>query len=266
MEAISNSIKFLIYSASYQTLPLARVGQASHSEGYMLTEALSSASTSEKWAVIKRKLRARARSEAELPFPQLEEEMVAQSEVIPNSTHNSTRRWVAKKNRLIDEHTLPRLSCDELELVVRRNEKVLAHASKKMRKSVTAGLDNISAPQIKHAPVAFRKLLAFFIAWAAEQGSFPGSLRIARLKHIPKSEKGKFRGISIEDLITKLVEQCVVHPIFPAFGVPLDCGGASSKQKRDLFRDDSLRTGDDHRGFRRFTTPGGYYRRQGCVP
>ena len=70
----------------------------------------------------------------------------------------------------VEEHTLPLLSCEELELLTRRNEKVLAHAVKKMRRLVAAGPDKISAPQIKRAPTSFFKLLAFFVAWGSEQG------------------------------------------------------------------------------------------------
>ena len=121
-------------------------------------------------------------------------------------------------HRQIEGHALPILSPHELELSTRRNMQVLTHAAKKMRSSVAAGPDAVSAPQIKRAPSGFLKLLAFFAAWATEQGVFPENFRLARLKHIPKKEKGSFRGISIEDLITKMIEQCVAHPIFPAFG------------------------------------------------
>lgn len=221
MEVILNSIKFLIYSASYQTLPLARDGQDRSGEGsYMLTEALSSATTLEKWALIKRRLRAPKRGADEVPLQQLEHEMRTQAEAGPKSTHRSTRRWVAMMNRLIDEQTLPRLSEGELEQVTMRNESVLTHAIKKMRNNIAAGPDRIAAPQIKEAPRAFLKLLAFFSAWAGELGVFPTNIRLARMKYIPKKEKGKARGISLESLVSKLIEQCVAHPIFPAFGSP----------------------------------------------
>ena len=94
---------------------------------------------------------------------------------------------------------------------------MLAHATKKMRKVIAAGPDRITALQIKEAPRAFIKLLAFFSAWAAELGVFPTNIRLARMKYIPKKEKGEVRGISLEDLVSKLIEQYVAHPIFPAF-------------------------------------------------
>ena len=72
--------------------------------------------------------------------------------------------------------------------------------------------------QIKLAPDSFVKVLAFFVAWAGEVCVFPTNLRLARLKHIPKEDRGHSEGLSMESVLTKLVEQCVAHPLFPAFG------------------------------------------------
>jgi hypothetical protein len=87
-----------------------------------------------------------------------------------------------------------------------------------LRWRVTGGLDNISAPQIKRAPPNFLKALAFFAARCAWLQCFPRFCRLARAKFIPKPEEGKYRGLRLESLLTKLVEKCVLHPFFPSFG------------------------------------------------
>ena len=184
----------------------------------MFSGDLANASMTERWALIRRCLR--AKGSIDLPFTQLEGELKAQAIAAPVPAHRATCKWVAKMVNKVERHVLPMLSPHDLQLLVMRNVRVLVHAVKKMRKGVAAGPDKISAPQIKRAPSRFLNLLAFFVAWASEQGVFPDDLRLARLKHIPKKEKGSFRGISVEDLITKLIEQCVAHPVFPAFGSP----------------------------------------------
>ena len=141
--------------------------------------------------MIRRKLRAPKHGIDEVALPKLEQEMRELAEVGPNSTHRPTRRWVAKMNREIDILTLPCLSAGELEQCTYRNETVLAHAIKKMRKVIAAGPDRIAAPQIKEAPRAFHKLLAFFTAWAAELGVFLGISGKPDSSSFPRRRKGK---------------------------------------------------------------------------
>ena len=89
---------------------------------------------------------------------------------------------------------------------------------KNLRWKVTGGLDNISTVQIKRAPPSFLRALAFFAARCAYLKCFPRGFRLARAKYIPKPEANKYRGLRLESLLTKLVEKCVLHALFPAFG------------------------------------------------
>ena len=82
----------------------------------------------------------------------------------------------------------------------------------------SGGLDNISATQIKRAPLSFLRALALFAARYAWLKCFPRWFGLARAKFIPKPEEGKFRGLRLESLLTKLVEKCILHPFFPTFG------------------------------------------------
>ena len=95
---------------------------------------------------------------------------------------------------------------------------VIVTEVKKLGWKVTGGLDNISAFQIKRAPLSFLRALAFFAARCAYLTCFPRGLRLARAKFIPKPEAGKFRGVRLESLLAKLVEKCVLHALFPSFG------------------------------------------------
>jgi hypothetical protein len=66
--------------------------------------------------------------------------------------------------------------------------------------------------------VSFLRALATFAARCAWLNCFSRRFRLARAKFIPKPEPGKYRGLRLEDLLTKLVEKCVLHPFFPSFG------------------------------------------------
>ena len=83
---------------------------------------------------------------------------------------------------------------------------------------VAGGLDNISAVQVKRAPLSFLRALAVFAARCAYLKCFPRGNRLARAKFIAKPEAGKFRGLRLESLLAKLVEKCVLHALFPSFG------------------------------------------------
>ena len=95
---------------------------------------------------------------------------------------------------------------------------VLKAEVKNLRWKVAGGLDNITAAQVKRAPPSFLRALAHFAARCACLKCFPRWIRLARAKFIAKPESGKYRGLRLESLLAKLVEKCVLHVFFPAFG------------------------------------------------
>ena len=192
MEAIWASIKFLVYSASYQTLPTKRMFPKRTGKQYMHTVVLSRANTSKKWDMIRRRLD--KRGEEEIPFADLEEEQRKNAGTERKSNKLSTRRWVRLQNRRLDDLTPPTLSKEEFEEVARAHEEVLRRCIRRLKNGTSPGLDQISTLQIKLAPDSFVKVLAFFVAWAGEVCVFPTNLRLARLKQSPRRTRGHSEG------------------------------------------------------------------------
>ena len=96
---------------------------------------------------------------------------------------------------------------------------ILVKLIQKLRRNVSGGLDGITADQLKEAPLEFLHALAYFTAWAIEACVFPLGMSLSRAKFVPKGgESGAFRGIRLQSLVAKLIEQLVLHPIFPAVG------------------------------------------------
>ncbi len=51
-----------------------------------------------------------------------------------------------------------------------------------------------------------------------DRPAFARRVCLARAKFIPKPEAGKVRWLRLESLLTKLIEKCIKHPLFPSFG------------------------------------------------
>ena len=142
----------------------------------------------------------------------------------PASTCRETKKWVRKIGAKLDDEGTPPETVDS-PAFARKVEiyyQVIVTAVKDLRWKTAGGLDNISAALIKRAPHSFLRALALFAARCANLKQFPRWFRLARAKFIPKPEAGKFRGLRLESLLTKLVEKCIMHPFFPAFGPDSD--------------------------------------------
>ena len=158
------------------------------------------------------------------PLIELEQKLREQGARTPTSTCPATKRWVCRTAARLDATASPSELNEppSFESMVETYLQVIVTEVKKLGWKVTGGLDNISAFQIKRAPLSFLRALAFFAARCAYLKCFPRGLRLARAKFIPKPEVGKFRGLRLESLLTKLVEKCVLHALFPSFGPDLE--------------------------------------------
>ena len=209
----------MVLSASHQTLGIRRVPLHPNLRKYMGSGALRGQSKGELWRLISRKLDKRADSRP--PFGELAEAMRVQGAKMPTSSSRPTRKWVAKMTQFISDHKAPPVPdcADDSEVwtLTHKFVPLLVTLVKKLKSDVAAGPDGITADQIKAAPGEFLLALAFFTAWAAEACVFPPGFKLMMAKFVPK-EGGKVRGIRLESLLAKLVEQLVVDPIFPAVG------------------------------------------------
>ena len=213
MDTIFDSTKFLIYSASYQTLHTKRVYSRKTGKGFMHTTTLNNMTISEKWAAVKRRLDKRVNDNT--PYEEVLQELVQQGSRKKASEMRSTNKWVKRQIHKLDSLEPALLDEHEFQIQTQKAVVVLTLLIRKLRNFVAAGTDNISALQIKTAPKAFIQVLAFFAVWAAETCVFPSSLRVSRAKYIPKKDNKSFRHLSLESLLTKLLEQYIAHPIFP---------------------------------------------------
>ena len=214
-------LKLIIYSASYQTLPTKRKRNRATNAGALLTKFASGESRKELWEVVSRRLRGKTLTGGTCtPLKQLELKLREQGARTPTSTCPETKRWVRRTVARLDEvaTTRERNKAPSFESMFATYLQVVTAEVKNLGWKVAGGLDNISAFQIKRAPLNFLRALAFFAARCAYLKCFPRGLRLARAKFIPKPEVGKFRGIRLESLLAKLVEKCVLHALFPSFG------------------------------------------------
>ena len=209
-------IKFIVRSASAQTLGTRRIPVKNKTKGTMSASTLKGKSKDEMWATVKMCL-AKDNSQR-IPYAELEAEMREHADKRPDSKCVRTRKWVDKKCRVIDE-LQANLSPDEATIQRRAAlyVRILEELVHKMDRDVAAGPDGIQALQLKHAPREFLGVIAQFIAWCVETCLFPLHFQLAKAVFIPRPD-GRFRGLRLQDLITKLGEQLVLDPIFPAVG------------------------------------------------
>ena len=220
VELISEGLKMIVYSASFQTLPTKRVKVRSVNAGAMQTIFASGKSRSELWDIVAQRLKRKARARLAVPSLQvMEGKLREQGARTPSSGCTATKKWVRRCSAKLDlAPTTEESRTLSYEQLVEVNLQVLLIEVRNLRWRTAGGLDNISAAQIKRAPVSFLRALATFAARCAWLKCFPRWYRLARAKFIPKPEAGKYRGLRLEDLLTKLVEKCILHPFFPSFG------------------------------------------------
>ena len=210
------ALRYLIYSASYQSLSTIRVQLHANSSRRVQTQLLQNMSTSEMWKMVKRRLKPIGKDDA--PFAELEDKLRKRADESSNSAHVPTRQWVKAKNNDIDNAgSCPVPNNSVIAPLVARNRYLLPKLIAKLRTNLATGLDNITSLQLKRAPSDFLDALAWFAAWCMEACIFPSGLRLGRLKFILKAS-GNYRGLTLESLIAKLMENLVVDPIYPCFG------------------------------------------------
>ena len=216
-------LKLVIYSASYQTLPTKRKRERATNAGALLTKFASGESRKELWEVVSRRCRRKPLAEGP-PLKELEQKLREQGARTPTSSCPETKRWVRRAVAKLDAvgTTLELNAAPSFDNMLETYLQVIIAEVKNLGWKVAGGLDNITAFQIKRAPLSFLRALAFFAARCAYLKCFPRGLRLARAKFIPKPEVGKFRGLRLESLLTKLVEKCVLHALFPSFGPDLE--------------------------------------------
>ena len=112
---------------------------------------------------------------------------------MPQILSAATKKWVRRTiARLDGAQTADGQGTTPFEQLVETYYQVLVVEVKNLRVKVTGGLDNISALQIKRAPLSFLRALATLAARCARLKYFPRWFRLARAKFIPKPEEGKF--------------------------------------------------------------------------
>lgn len=210
------AIKFIVYSASYQTLGTRRAPIKNVLRGTLNTTTLSGMSRDAVWEVVKQ-CRAN-KTTPRIPWQALEKEMEHQAKKTPNCKCRKTRRWVNSMCNSINE-TPANLAPNDavIDTLIPTYVKLLEVLVAKLNNEVSPGPDGIQALHLKRAPKEFLVVIASFAAWCAEACIFPPRFQLARAKFIPRHD-GRFRGLRLQDLITKLVEQLIVDPIFPAVG------------------------------------------------
>ena len=221
-EILFAGLKLIVYSASFQTLPTKRKKERAINEGAMQIKFASGRSRQELWEVVSRRLKSKTRPRTTSPdsLVELETKLREQGAKTPSSSCRSTRKWVRRTMAELDADfpTMEAKVASSFHHLVETYYQILIAEVKHLRWKTAGGLDNISATQIKRAPLSFLRALALFAARCAWFKCFPRWFRLARAKFIPKPEEGKFRGLRLESLLTKLVEKCILHPFFPTFG------------------------------------------------
>ena len=210
------TLKFIIYSASYQSLSTIHTRTKTNTARRLQSQLLQDTNTSEMWQMVKRRLNPTTTDDT--PFEELDNKLRKRAEERSNSAHVTTRQWVKAKINDIDSVTATQVPDSEVFLpLVQRNRVLLPKLIAKLRNNVSTGLDNISALQLKRAPPEFVEALAWLAAWCMEACLFPTGMRLGRMKFLLKPS-GSYRGLTLESLISKLIENLVVDPIYPCFG------------------------------------------------
>jgi hypothetical protein len=220
-ELLFAGLKLTIYSAAFQTLPTKRKKTKSSDAGTMATVFASGKSRKEMWKVVSKRIKAKTCGREVGPLTlEMEQKLREQGAKIPASTCQQTKKWVRTVMAKLDADVTPPETFEGPSFG-RRVEiyyQTIVVAIKDLRWKTAGGLDGISAAQVKRAPHSFLRALAVFAARCACLKQFPRWIRLARAKFIPKPEAGKFRGLRLESLLTKLVEKCILHPFFPSLG------------------------------------------------
>ena len=177
-------------------------------------------SRKELWEIVARRFKTKAGTTSPASLQALESKLRDQGAKTPSSSCRETRKWVQRAMKGLDTEPLSSetKNMPSFHQLAETFYQILIMEVKKLRWKTAGGLDNISAAQIKRAPPAFLRALALFAARCAWLKCFPRWFRLARATFIPKPEEGKFRGLRLESLLTKLVEKCILHPFFPAVG------------------------------------------------
>ena len=166
--------------------------------------------------MVKRRLK--PGSSGDTPLAALDDKLRVRAGEESNSGKKSTRQWVQAKNKDIDRANTWVVPCNHrFQALATRAKVLLGRLIRKLRNSASTGLDNITALQIKAAPSEFVEALAWLVAWCMEACIFPTKLRLGRMKFIAKPS-GDYRGILLEALLAKLIENVVVDPVYPCFG------------------------------------------------
>ena len=94
IEAAYEGLKFILYSAAFQSLrPAHRAANPRQGgAGRLSTEVLLKFPVSESWSIVRRKLRAQESIKGTAPFAKLEQDMTTQGQKRPQSTSRSTRQ------------------------------------------------------------------------------------------------------------------------------------------------------------------------------
>ncbi len=109
-----------------------------------------------------------------------------------------------------------RIEARPLESMVETYCQVIIAETKNLGWKVAGGLDNISAAQVKRAPLSFLRALAVFAAKCAYLKCFARGFRLARAKFIAKPD-GKYRGLRLESL-RNWSRNASCTPCSPSFG------------------------------------------------
>ena len=216
IETVHEGLLLILRSAAYQTLGTRRIPIGPKPYRYFPPQALTDDSTSNTWKLVNDKLLS-PRNAPDPPFLDLDHELRERAAIMPSSSQRSTRVWVSSSMaRLSEVKAAPFPDNAALLLMINTFLPLIIVLVGKLHRNVRGGDDQITADQLKHAPHEFFFALALFTAWCCEACLFPRLLRLGIALFIPK--KLGWRGLRLESLIAKVMEQLVLHPIFPALG------------------------------------------------
>ena len=207
-----------IQSASHQALGVRRVPMRPSAQRFMGSSSLRARTKTDIWKIVRNGLEKKGGMRPNLAV--MAEDIRTRGAKQPKAMHRPTRVWVKNMNRDLKKQeggTVP--SQDGLRARSAGLLQIVIKLVQKLKRNVSEGLDGITADHLKEAPVELLEALVFFTAWASEACEFPQGLSMSRAKFVPKpGESGVFRGIRLQSLLAKIIEQLVLHPIFPAVG------------------------------------------------
>ena len=223
IEILHQGLLLILQSAAHQTLGTRRVPTSPKPYRYFPPQALSNDTPSNVWKLINDKMLS-PRNAPEPPLQELDLDLRVRAAKTPSSTQRSTRIWVSDSTAKIEEVKATPIPIDNsLLLMINTFLPLIMVLIQKLHRDVRGGPDQVTADQLKCAPPEFFFALALFTAWCCEACIFPYLLRLGFAHFI--SKKSGWRGLRLESLIAKVIEQLVLHPIFPSVGPssPLIC-------------------------------------------